>query len=82
MDQLISKWANEVQNGEMKLKWANEVENGPKKLKMTKSSSKLFHEVYQYRYGLWENLINIFLTNVLIGWTASRSVPYFCLNVF
>ena len=52
MDQLISKWANEVQNGEMKLKWANEVENGPKKLKMTKSSSKLFHEVYQYRYGL------------------------------
>jgi hypothetical protein len=36
----------------MKLKWANEVENGPKKLKMTKSSSKLFHEVYQYRYGL------------------------------
>ena len=49
MDQLISKWANEVQNGEMKLKWAK---NGPKKLKMTKSSSKLFHEVYQYRYGL------------------------------
>ena len=38
MDQLFSKWANEVQNGEMKLKWANEVENGPKKLKMTKSS--------------------------------------------
>ena len=46
MDQLISKWANEVQNGPMKLKWANEVENGPKKLKMTKSSSKLFHEFY------------------------------------
>ena len=38
MDQLISKWTNEVQNGPMKLKWANEVENGPKKLKMTKSS--------------------------------------------
>ena len=38
MDQFISKWANEVKTGEMKLKWANEVENGPKKLKMTKSS--------------------------------------------
>ena len=38
MSSSISKRANEVQNGPMKLKWANEVENGPKKLKMTKSS--------------------------------------------
>ena len=36
MYQLFSKWANEVQNGPMKLKWASMIENGPKKLKMKK----------------------------------------------
>ena len=36
MSSLISKRANEVQNGPMKLKWVNVIENGPKKLKMKK----------------------------------------------
>ena len=34
MSSLISKRANEVQNGPMKLKWANIIENGSKELKM------------------------------------------------
>ena len=34
MDQLISKWANEVQNGEMKLKWAKEAKNDKIKFKI------------------------------------------------